>query len=148
MIPNLLYCLIPHQLRTYEMLNIIVNPSNNLCIVCFPCIYQSSIPLISIPRYHISSTNISPHFFTLKNIYHYITPIRIIILSNLTLVAHVRTSQRFLHSIHIYLGNQENRADKGFLSFIIGERKWESSPSIWSLGILIGLKDQVWGLVT
>jgi len=63
------------------MLNIIINSSNNLCIVCFSDIYQSSITLISIPRYHISSTNtnISPHLFTIKEISHYITLIRIII---------------------------------------------------------------------
>ena len=44
MILNLLCCLILQQPRTYGMLNRIVDPSNNLCIVCFSCIYQSSIP--------------------------------------------------------------------------------------------------------
>jgi len=79
MIPNLLCCLILRQLHTYEMLNKIVDPSNKLCIVCFPCIYQSSIPLFNILGYHISSTNISPHLFTLKEISNYITPVQIII---------------------------------------------------------------------
>ena len=79
MIPNLLRCLLLRQLRTYGMLNKIVNPSNNLCIVCFLCIYQSNIPFLSILRYHIGSTNIFPHLFTLKEISHYITPIRIVL---------------------------------------------------------------------
>jgi len=79
MIPNLLCCLILCQLHTYEMLNKIVDPSNNLCFVCFPFIYQSSIPLFCIFGYHISSTNISPHPFTLNEISNYITPIQIIL---------------------------------------------------------------------
>jgi hypothetical protein len=79
MIPNLLCCLILCQLCTYGMLNKIVNPSNNLCIVCFSCIYQSNIPFINIPRYHISSTNISSHLLTLKKISHYTTLIRIVL---------------------------------------------------------------------
>ena len=61
------------------MLNKVVDPSNDLCIVCFPCIYQSCIPFLSIFRYHIGSTNISPHLFTLKKIYHYIAPTRIVL---------------------------------------------------------------------
>jgi hypothetical protein len=80
MIPNLLCCLILRQLRTYRMLNKIVNPSNNLCIVWFSCIYQSNIPFLSFLRYHIGSTDISPHLFALKEISHYITPIRIVLL--------------------------------------------------------------------
>jgi hypothetical protein len=76
MILNLLCCLILCQLWTYGMLNRIVNPSNNLCIVCFSCIYKSSIPFINIPRHHISSTNISSHSFTHKKISHYTNPIR------------------------------------------------------------------------
>jgi len=79
MIPNLLCCLILRQLRTHGMLNKIVNPSNNICIVCFPCIYQSNISFLSNLRYHIGSTNISLHLFTLKEISHYITPIRIVL---------------------------------------------------------------------
>ena len=88
MIPNLLRCLLLRQLRTYGMLNkivnpsnnlCIINPSNNLCIVCFSCIYQSNIPFLSILRYHIGSTDISPHLFALKEISHYITPIRIVL---------------------------------------------------------------------
>jgi len=79
MIPNFLYCLILCQLRTYKIINRIVNSSNNLCIVCFLGIYQSIITLISISKYHISSTNISPHLFTIKKISHHITPIRTIL---------------------------------------------------------------------
>ncbi|KAL9388297.1 hypothetical protein Peur_016902 [Populus x canadensis] len=79
MIINLLCCLILHQLCTYRMLNRIVDPSNDLCIVCFPCIYQSNISFFSILRYHISSTDISPHLFILKKISHYIAPIRIVL---------------------------------------------------------------------
>ena len=79
MIPNLLCCLILSQLHTYRMLNGIVNSSNNLCIVCFPCIYQNIIPFFSILRYHIGSTEISPHLFILKKISHYIAPIRIVL---------------------------------------------------------------------
>jgi len=79
MIPNLLCCLILCQLCTYRMLNIIVDLSNDLCIVCFPCIYRNSISFFSILRYHISSTNISPHLLTLKKISHYIAPIRIVL---------------------------------------------------------------------
>ncbi|KAL9344409.1 hypothetical protein Peur_062084 [Populus x canadensis] len=79
MIPNLLCCLILCQLCTYRMLNRIVDPSNNLCIVCFPCIYRSSISFFNILRYHINSTDISPHLLTLKKIYHYIAPIRIVL---------------------------------------------------------------------
>ena len=75
---NLCYLILRH-LCIYGMLNRIVNPSNNLYNVCFPSIYQSSITLISIPRYHGSSTNISLHIFTLKKISHHITPIRIIL---------------------------------------------------------------------
>ena len=75
---NLCYLILRH-LCIYGMLNRIVNPSNNLCNVCFPSIYQSSITLISIPRYHGSSTNISLHIFTLKKISHHITPIQIIL---------------------------------------------------------------------
>jgi hypothetical protein len=44
-----------------------------------PCIYQNSIPLLNILRYHRSFTNIPPHLLTLKEISHYITPIRIIL---------------------------------------------------------------------
>jgi len=80
MIPNLLCCLILCQLCTYRMLNKIVDPSNDLCIVCFSCIYRSSISFFSILRYHISSTNISPHLLTFKKISHYIAPIRIVLL--------------------------------------------------------------------
>jgi len=79
MIPNFLYCLILRQLRSYGIFNRIVDPSNNLCIVYFPCIYQSNILLLSILRYHISSTNISPLPFPFKKISHDITPIRIIL---------------------------------------------------------------------
>jgi hypothetical protein len=81
MIPDFLWYLILRQLHTYGMLNTIINSSNNLCIVCFLDIYQSSITLICILRYHISSTNtnISPHLFTIKDICHYMTLIRIII---------------------------------------------------------------------
>jgi len=78
MIPNHLYCLTLRQLCTYRMLNRIVNSSNNLCIVCFSCIYQSCIPFLGILRFHIFFTDISPHLFILKNILHYITSIRII----------------------------------------------------------------------
>jgi len=79
MISNLVCCLILHQPCSYGMLNKIINPNNNFCIVCFPNIYQSSTTLINIQRFHRSSTNISPHLFTLKKISHYITPIRIIL---------------------------------------------------------------------
>ena len=79
MILNLICCLILRQLRTYGMLNRIVNQSNNLCIVCFPNIYQNRIPLLGILEYHISFTNIFPHLFTLMEISHFITPIRIIL---------------------------------------------------------------------
>jgi len=79
MISNLVCCLILHQPCNYGMLNKIINPNNNFCIVCFPNIYQSSITLINIQRFHRSSTNISPHPFTLKKISHYITSIRIIL---------------------------------------------------------------------
>ena len=79
MIPNLFCYLILRQLRTYRMLNKIVDPSNDLCIICFPCIYQNSIPLLNILRYHISSTNIPPHLLTLKKISHYIAPIRVVL---------------------------------------------------------------------
>jgi len=48
MITNLLYCLLLRQLRTYGMLNKIVDPSNDLCIVCFQCIYQNKNPLLNI----------------------------------------------------------------------------------------------------
>jgi len=79
LISNFIYCLILCQLRTYEMLNTIVNPSNNLCIICFLGIYYSNITLINIPRYHISSTNISTYLFTHKEISHYITLKQIIL---------------------------------------------------------------------
>ena len=79
MISKLLWYLILHQMCTYGMFNRIINPSNNICIVCFSEIYQSSITIISIPRFHKSSSNISPHLFTLKKISHHITPIRIIL---------------------------------------------------------------------
>jgi len=79
MIPNLFCCLILCQLRIYRMLNRIVDPSNDLCIICFSCIYQNNISLLNILRYHISSTNILPHLLTLKEISHYITPIRIVL---------------------------------------------------------------------
>jgi len=79
MISNLICYLILCQLRTYGMLNRVVDPNNDLCIVYFPRIYQSCIPFLSIFRYHIGSTNISPHLFTLKKISHYIAPIRIVL---------------------------------------------------------------------
>jgi len=79
MIPNLLCCLILRQLHTYRMLNKIIDPSNELCIVCFQCIYWSSISIFNILRYHISSTDISPHLLTLKKISHYIAPIRMVL---------------------------------------------------------------------
>ena len=79
MISNLLCCLILRQLRTYRMLNIIVDLSNNFCIVCFSCIYQNNISLLRILGYHISFTNIFSHLFTLKEISHFITPIWIIL---------------------------------------------------------------------
>jgi hypothetical protein len=79
MIPNLFCCLILHQLRTYRILNRIVDPSNDLCIICFLCIYQNNIPLLNILRYHISSTNIPLHLLTLRKISHYIAPIRIVL---------------------------------------------------------------------
>jgi len=79
MIPNLLCRLILRQLCSYRMLNRIVDPSNVLCIVCFSCIYQSSIPFFNILRYHISFTDISLRLLTLKKISHYITPIRIVL---------------------------------------------------------------------
>ena len=44
-----------------------------------PCIYQNSIPLLNILRYHRSFTNIPPHLLTLKEISHYITPVQIIL---------------------------------------------------------------------
>jgi len=78
MISNLICCVILHRLCTYGMLNKIVNPSNDLCIVCFPNIYQSSITLISFLRFHKCSTNISPYLFTLTKIFHLITLIWII----------------------------------------------------------------------
>ena len=43
------------------------------------CIYQNSIPLLNILRYHRSSTNIPPHLLTLKEISHYITLIPIVL---------------------------------------------------------------------
>ena len=61
------------------MLNRIVNLGNNFCIICFSSIYQDSITLISIPKFHRNSTNISLHPFILKNNSHYITPIQIIL---------------------------------------------------------------------
>jgi len=70
MILNLLYCLILRQLCIYRILNKIIYPSNNFCI---------KITLISIPRFHRSSTNISPHPFTLKKISHHATSIWIIL---------------------------------------------------------------------
>jgi hypothetical protein len=79
MILNLICCLIFRQLRTYGMLNRIVDPSYNLCIVCFLNIYQNRIPLLGILEYHISFTNIFSHLFTLKEISHFITPIWIIL---------------------------------------------------------------------
>jgi len=79
MILNLFYYLILCQLCTYRMLNKIFNSSNNSCIVCFPDIYQNSITLISIPRFHRSFTNITPYHFTLKNISHHINLIWIIL---------------------------------------------------------------------
>jgi len=79
MISNLLCYLILCQLCTYRMLNRIVDPSNDLCIVCFQCIYRSSISFFNILRYHINSTDISPYLLTLKKISHYIAPIRIVL---------------------------------------------------------------------
>ena len=79
MISNLFCCLILRQLRTYRILNRIFDPSNDFCIICFPCIYQNSIPLLNILRYHISSTSIPSPLLTFKEISHYITPIRIVL---------------------------------------------------------------------
>jgi hypothetical protein len=79
MISNLLCCLILRQLRTYRMLNRIVDRSNNLCIVCFLCFYENNISLFSIFRYYIGFTDISLYLFILKKILHYITPIRIVL---------------------------------------------------------------------
>jgi hypothetical protein len=71
---NFFFCLILYQLCTYKMLNRIVNSNNNFCIVCLSNIYQSSITLINISKFHKNSTSIPPNLFTLKTIYHHISP--------------------------------------------------------------------------
>ena len=56
MFPNLICCLMLCQLCTHGMLKKIVNPSNNLCIVCFPCIYQSNISFLNNLRCRMSES--------------------------------------------------------------------------------------------
>jgi hypothetical protein len=55
-----------------------------------------------------------------------------------------RRSDHPLSGIVVYL---ENMRRQEILVFYQGKIKWESPPSFWLLGTLIGLKDQVWRLV-
>jgi len=124
MTPNLLCRLILRQLCTYEILNRIVNSNNNLCIVCFLGIYQNNITLISIPRYYRSSTNISPHLFTLKKIFHHITSIRII----LSIQPHTHRLKRIISLVAI-INKQRKPECKRKTKYQIAKTKEISSQS-------------------
>jgi len=133
MISNLIWYLILRQLCSYKMLNRIVNPNNNLCTVCFSCIYQNNIHILSILRYHISSTNIFPHLFTLKETFHYITSIRIALL----IQPHTHRLKWIISFSSHKSTIKENQNAKAAKNKILNCRNWTDIPeakqiSSWS----------------